>query len=117
HIKGPYSVELSGRHRYRIQNGENIAGASFRGEPWWEGEHQTALKVAPKWVFSQGFEYTTYVGLPSTYVNGGILYRFSSQSNIRLYAGQNRGGLRCVSGICRVFPAFSGARVELTLRF
>lgn len=117
HIAGPYSIELAGRHRYRVQERENIRGSSFEGEPWWQGEHQNALKVAPKWVLSQGFEYTTYVGLPTYYVNGGILYRFTSESNIRVYAGQNRGGLRCVSGICRMFPAFSGARVELTLRF
>ncbi len=117
YIKGPYSIELAGRHRYRIQEGENIRGTDYTGEPWWQGEHQNALKVAPKWVLSQGFEYTTFVGLPTYYVNGGVLYRFTSESNIRIYAGQNRGGLRCVSGICRVFPAFSGARIELTLRF
>jgi hypothetical protein len=114
---GPYSIELSGRHRYRIQDRENIRGSSFDGEPWGQGEHQNALKVAPKWVLSQGIEYTTYIGLPTYYINGGILYRFTSESNVRIYAGQNRGGLRCVSGICRVFPAFRGARIELTLRF
>jgi hypothetical protein len=119
YIAGPYSVELAGRHRYRVQERENIREGSsgFEGEPWWQGEHQNALKIAPKWVVSQGFEYTTLVGLPTYYLNGGILYRFTSDSNVRFYAGQNRGGLRCVSGICRVFPAFSGARVELTLRF
>ena len=93
------------------------ATASFDGAPWWQGEHQNALKIAPKWVLSQGFEYTTLIGLPTYYFNGGVLYRFTSESNIRVYVGQNRGGLRCVSGICRIFPAFSGARVELTLRF
>ena len=117
HITGPYAFEISGRHRYRIQDRENIRGDTFDGSPWWQGEHQNALKVAPKWIFSQGFEYTSYIGLPTYYVNGGILYKFTSQSNLRLYAGQNRGGLRCVSGICRVFPAFSGARAELTIRF
>jgi hypothetical protein len=117
YLKGPYSIELAGRHRFRVQDRENIHGASFRGEPWWQGEHQNALKIAPKWVLSQGFEYTTLIGLPTYYVNGGVLYRFTSDSNVRVYVGQNRGGLRCVSGICRVFPAFSGARVELTLRF
>jgi hypothetical protein len=117
HISGPYAIELSGRHRYRVQDRENIKGASFTGEPWWQGEHYNALKIAPKWVLSQGFEYTNFVGLPTYYLNGGVLYRFTSESNIRLYAGQNRGGLRCVSGICRVFPAFSGARIEVTLRF
>ncbi len=117
YIAGPYSFELAGRHRYRVQERENIRGTDYEGAPWRQGEHYNALKVAPKWVFSQGFEYTTYIGLPTYYVNGGITYRFNPESNIRLYAGQNRGGLRCVSGICRVFPAFSGARIELTLRF
>ncbi len=117
YIKGPYSIELAGRHRLRAQERENVRGDGFEGEPWWQGEHQNALKVAPKWVVSQGFEYTTLVGLPTYYINGGVLYRFTSESNIRVYVGQNRGGLRCVSGICRIFPAFSGARVELTLRF
>jgi hypothetical protein len=118
YISGPYSIELSGRHRLRVQDRENIRSATdFGGEPWREGEHNTALKVAPKWVLTQGFEYTTRIGYPTYYVNGGVLYKFTSESNVRLYVGQNRGGLKCVSGICRVFPAFSGARVELTLRF
>lgn len=117
YIKGPYSIELAGRHRFRVQDRENIRGEDYTGAPWWQGEHQNALKVAPKWVISQGFEYTTYIGLPTYYLNAGVLYRFTSDSSIRLYVGQNRGGLRCVSGICRVFPAFSGARAELTLRF
>ncbi len=76
-----------------------------------------ALKVAPKWVFSQGIEYTTLIGFPTYYFNGSILYRFTSESNLKIFFGQQRGGLKCVSGICKVFPAFSGARVELTLRF
>ena len=116
YLKGPYSIELAGRHRYRVLERENIRD-SFDGDPWRQGEHLNALKIAPKWVLSQGFEYTTQIGLPTYYINGGILYRFTPESNIRIYAGQNRGGLRCVSGICRVFPAFSGARIELTLRF
>jgi hypothetical protein len=117
YISGPYSVEFAGRHRLRKQADENIRGDSFVGSPWRQGEHMTALKVAPKWIVSQGIEYSTRIGLPTYYFNGGILYKFTSESNIRLYAGQNRGGLRCVSGICRVFPAFSGARAELTIRF
>jgi len=119
YIAGPYSIELAGRHRYRTQRDENIKDAVNEpfGTPWVQGEHQNALKIAPKWIISQAIEYTSFLGLPAFYVNGGFLYRFTSESNIRVYAGQNRGGLRCVSGICRIFPAFSGARVELTLRF
>jgi len=116
HIRGPYAVEFTGRHRYRAQARENVT-QNLKAMPWWQGEHQTAFKVSPGWVFTQGFEYTTYDGLPWSYINGSILYRFSTASNLRLYVGQNRGGLRCVSGVCRNLPPFSGARVELTVRF
>lgn len=112
-----FALEIAGRHRRRQEDGQNVPENSLTGEPWWQGENQIALKIAPKWIFSQGFEYTTLVGQPTYYINGGVLYRFTSQSNVRVYAGQNRGGLRCVSGVCRDFPAFSGARVELTLRY
>jgi hypothetical protein len=37
--------------------------------------------------------------------------------SLKLFYGRGRGGLRCVSGICRVFPAFEGLRAELSVRF
>jgi hypothetical protein len=118
-IKGPYSLELTGRHRQRWEEDTNVRGAANGAveQPWHEGEHYTALKVAPKWVFSQGIEYTTLVGFPTYYFNGGVLYRFAEGSNLKVLVGQQRGGLKCVSGVCKVFPPFEGARAELTLRF
>ena len=117
HITGPYSFELIGRHRLRKEENQNIRVSSEGPAFWRQGEHSTALKISPKWVISQGIEYTTQLGFPTYYVNGAVLYRFSSESNIRVFGGQQRGGLKCVSGICKVFPAYSGARVELTIRF
>jgi hypothetical protein len=117
HLGGAYAVELTGRHRLRKEENQNTRDTAI-GPAWWrQGEHYTALKVAPKWVFSQGIEYTTLIGFPTYYFNGSILYRLTSESNLKIFFGQQRGGLKCVSGICKVFPAFSGARVELTLRF
>ncbi len=123
-VSGPYAIEFAGRHRMRLQDSENqITTVDFAGNEvfqearWVQGEHYTALKVAPQWVFTHGFEYTTQDGFPGIYNNGSVLWRFTSQNNLRIFVGQQRGGLRCVSGICRQFPAFSGARAELTLRF
>ena len=106
-----------GRHRLRKEENQNVRVTAIGPEYWRQGEHYTALKVAPKWVFSQGIEYTTQLGFPTYYFNGSVLYRFTSESNLSVFVGQQRGGLKCVSGICRVFPAYSGARVELTVRF
>ena len=115
YLKGPYSFELTGRHRKREEETVNVVDGVSK--PWIQGEHYTAFKIAPKWVISQGIEYTTQTGMPMFYVNGFLLYRFASNSSVRLFAGQQRGGLRCVSGICRFFPAYEGVRLDLTLRF
>ena len=111
------SLELLGRHRMRWEEAQNTRGPGGQEENWAEGENYTALKIAPKWVFSQGIEYTTKLGQPTLYLNGGVLYKFTKDSNLKVLVGQQRGGLRCVSGVCRQFPAFEGARMELTVRF
>lgn len=111
YLVGPWSVEIQGRHRHRRQ-------AFMDADNWWtEGENYIALKMAPKWVFTQGFEYTTLLGQPPYYFNGAVLYKFTSGSNVRVFVGQQRGAFRCASGVCRYFPPFEGARAELTLRF
>ncbi len=117
HLSGPFSLELTGRHRLRREENQNLAGPPGTEEYWVQGENYVGLKIVPKWVFTQGFEYTTLIGQPTTYFNGGLLYRFTSDSNLKLFGGQQRGGLKCVSGVCRIFPAYSGVRAELTLRF
>jgi hypothetical protein len=117
HLVGPYSLELTGHHRERFEQDNNVRAPQNVAMPWHEGENYTALKISPKWIFSQGFEYKTLIGYPTYYVNGAVRYNFTGADNIIVFVGQQRGGLRCVSGVCRDFPAFEGARAELTLRF
>ncbi len=116
HLHDELTIELQGRHRMRYRDANNV-NADSEAQPWREGENYTALKIAPSWVITQGFEYTTNNAQPTYYWNGNLLYRFDGSSNIRLFAGQQRGGLRCVSGVCRIFPAYEGVRAELTVRF
>jgi hypothetical protein len=114
------SLEMQGFHRNRKEEDQNriSVGGGPSAEAWWyEGENYIALKIAPSWVFSQGFEYTTLTGQPTFYVNGSVLYKFTSASNVRLFVGQQRGAFRCAAGVCRYFPPFEGARAELTWRF
>ncbi len=112
-----WSLELQGFHRMRREEDQNKE-TYLEPERWWnEGENYIALKLAPSWVFTQGFEYTTLTGQPTTYFNGAILYKLTSGSNVRLFVGQQRGAFRCASGVCRYFPPFEGARAEVTWRF
>ncbi len=111
YLGGAISVEAQGWHRLRREQSLN------QDQFWHEGENTLALKIAPAWVVAQGFEYTSLLGQPTYYLNGSLLYKFTSSSNLRLFVGQQRGAFRCAAGVCRYFPPFEGARAELTLRF
>jgi hypothetical protein len=117
YLGGRWSLEVQGRYRHRRENNFNFGPPAYVYDWWTEGENYVAIRVVPKWVFAQGFEYTTLVGQPTLYFNGSVIYKLTSSSNVRVFVGQQRGAFRCASGVCRFFPPFEGARAELTLRF
>jgi len=118
HLAGDFSLSAVGYHRRRY---EPIQLA----EPWHEGENLFALNWNPHLAFIFGYEYQTRPGLPTHYFNGAIQYRSMDDQHwygqlfdtIRLFVGQRRSALRCVGGVCRVYPAFEGAKLELVSRF
>jgi hypothetical protein len=110
-LGGPFALKFQGWHRRRHQT---LGGPP---EPWLELQHLTAIEWAPRLTVGVGLEYTGNPQFPPTYVNGVVSYALSPSSNISLFAGQRRGGLRCVSGVCRVFPPFEGLRIDATFRF
>jgi hypothetical protein len=110
-LGGPYSLELQGWHRRRHQT---VGGPDA---PWSEGDELLGFDYAPHWSAALGFSYDTNPAVPPTYVNGQLGYKLSSDSSVSLFVGQRRGALRCVGGVCRVFPPFEGAALDVTLRF
>lgn len=110
-LGGPYAIELQGWHRRRHQT---LGGP---GVPWTQGDELVGFDYAPRWYVALGFSYDTNPAVPPTYVNGQLGYKLSSDSSVSLFVGQRRGALRCVGGVCRVFPPFEGAALDLTLRF
>ncbi|MEZ4226632.1 MAG: DUF6029 family protein [Polyangiaceae bacterium] len=109
-LGGPYSLQFQGWHRRRRQS---FGGAD---EPWFEGQHLTGLDIAPHFSAAFGVEYDTNPQTPDTYFNGQLTYKFTSASSVSLFAGQRRGALRCVAGVCRIFPPFEGARLDAVFR-
>ena len=131
HLKGPFSVQLTGFHRNRYLPGSHP-------RPWNEGENYTALHWSPHLSAIMGYEYSTRPGCDPGqvtndqseivlchYLSGGLTYRAGSAAKLRdqilntvnVFVGQRRGAIRCVSGVCRLFPPFEGARIELVSRF
>jgi hypothetical protein len=110
-IHGPFSAQLQGWHRRRHQA---LGGAE---DPWYEGQHLTGFEWAGRLSLAFGVEYDTNPQTAPTYYNGQFVYLINEGTNVSLFVGQRRGTLRCVSGVCRVFPAFEGARLDFTGRF
>lgn len=125
HLSGPFSLQFQGNHRRRFRP-ENYVRS------WIEGENYTALQWAPNLVAIFGIEYTNVEGCEPgrtegfcRYFNGGLQWKSTNHDTVieqvfdtvGLFVGQRRGGLRCVSGVCRFFPPLEGVRLELVSRF
>jgi hypothetical protein len=118
HLAGDFSLSAVGYHRRQYE-------PLTISQSWHEGENLLALNWSPHWSFIFGYEYQTRPGLPTHYFNGAIQFRSKSHEHwyeqltdlVRLYIGQRRAALRCVGGVCRVFPAFEGAKLELVSTF
>jgi hypothetical protein len=126
HLAGAFSLQAQGSHRHQYTP-ENYA------QPWDQGEHYLALQWSPHIAAIFGYEYTAPPQgcVPEKndsrchYFNGGLQWKSGSSQTVlaqlvdtvQVFVGQRRPGLRCVSGVCRFFPAFEGARVDLISRF
>jgi hypothetical protein len=110
-LSADFSLGLTGRHRRR----EQAEGGP--GVPWSEGEEVLYLEWAEHTSLGLGAEYDTRPGVPHRYFNIELSHRPTSATRIALFAGQRRGALRCVGGICRLYPPFEGVRLDLALRF
>ena len=117
-----FSIESQGTVWLRENRGEMRISESGQEVllPWQEGNVYLALKWAPRLILVGGFEFTTAQSEQLArhfFFNGSLQWNITSATSLRLFAGGQRPGLRCVSGICRVFPTFTGARLEAVIRF
>jgi len=53
----------------------------------------------------------------SLFYAGIASWKISSDIILKTIGGTQRGGLKCVSGVCRNFPAFVGVKAELVVRY
>lgn len=109
---GRNSLEL------HVVNFERSELLPFSDQSWREGNITLSYRSRPKFAVGAVLDYTTASGQPAVFYPGGTAeYDFTEASNIRLFAGSSRGGLRCISGVCRIFPPFTGLKSTLTLRY
>jgi hypothetical protein len=108
-----FSLTLHALHIERKKHVSRILDEEFR-----EGTLLVGVRIHPWIGIGGGYDYTTEPGQPKRdYFSGNVEWYITPSSTLRVFAGSARGGLRCTSGVCRVFPPFEGAKVTATLRF
>jgi hypothetical protein len=118
------SIESQGRALFRT---EGRFKQGLPPEQWTEGNAYVALKWTPYLIAAAGLEWSNRELLINEageehieyalFPNGMLQYNITTSTSIRFFAGGQRGGLKCISGVCRVFPAFRGARLDAVVRF
>lgn len=107
------SLTFHGVHVERTKRESVILDEQFR-----EGTLTAGVRLQPALSAAAGYDYTTEPTQPRTHnFNGNLGWDITPSSSLRLFAGAARGGLRCVSGVCRIVPPFEGIKLTATLRF
>ncbi len=114
----PHGLSIEAQGQALFRRGDRVQNADGSVASWTEGDAYVALKWTPYLVFSGGYEWTTRPStrLNQNYFNGAVQWNITTASSIRVFVGGTRGGLKCISGVCRDFPAFTGARLEVVVR-
>lgn len=118
HIDGDLSFHFLQRH-----------SIEFRGIYWWNSKSKHVFHIADlqlgyalSKILSVAFLYSYYdedqtKGQNHHFAAGEIQFHLFGYGSLKVHYGSTRGGLRCISGVCRIFPPFEGFKTELALRF
>ncbi len=105
-----YSLHINGNVWLRtLDEAEFTQGSSFFG-----------IDKAGLGGFTFEFGYDTQdpsPGVRNLFFAGILAWEISDEFTTRITGGTQRGGIKCISGVCREFPAFAGGRMELIGRF
>ncbi len=114
HLTGPYSVELNALHlAHRDRSGPTYLPYHF------EGQAYLSFKRAEDWSVALGYEYFTSQPdtIRSNYLNVGGSWHPLKNLLVRGLIGGQRAGIKCVNGVCRNYPGFDGARLEVVAKY
>jgi hypothetical protein len=106
HLTGRTSLRLASTMEYRtLESQDYIRGSNFIGLEngrWGSLTFEYGIDNART---QAGIRNEFYAGILSTNLTRGLV--------LKSIVGTQRGGLKCVAGICRDYPSFAGARVDL----
>lgn len=127
HLELDLEQTLWGNHGFKVhafyQNRQKVStGLLTTGlDQWHELDSSIEYKWSPHLSVGMTIEVGGDPGIEpdghSLYFGGALRYFITGSSSIAVRVGENRPGLKCLSGQCRVHPAFAGVQVMGVGRF
>ncbi len=107
-----YALELDGLHRTHQD-------PAFPGYFIWEQGYAYLSLRHSRFSASAGVEYyTQMLGVDQPwYPNVSGSYNINQNFLVRAFVGGREAGLRCINGVCRVYPGFNGATLEIVAKY
>jgi hypothetical protein len=117
-LKGPLSIHIASNNEFRALTSPSVDGLStlnyIRGSTFFGLEFAQFGGIT----FEFGYDSQKEGEAIANYFFAGILAaELSHSSLLRFTAGTQRGGLKCIAGVCRDYPGFAGLRAEWVARF
>ncbi len=101
-------------HRTKLKLNDDYDYVHF-GYEW--GTHILGIDWAGVLDVSGGFEYDTDPLTADWYGFGMVKWFIRKNLIWSVFAGTQRGGLKCVGGVCKIVPTFAGVKTELVFRY
>jgi len=109
-LDGGYALHLTSQNEFRT-----LAGNTYERGSSFIGVDKTRLGGVTVEI---GFDtQDPREEVRNIFVAGLLAWHISSALDLRATIGNQRGGIKCVSGICRDTPAFAGIKTEFVGRF
>jgi hypothetical protein len=109
-VGGGYALHVADTTEYRTFNDENY----FRGSTFLGLEKSGLGSFTLEWGYDTQ---NTSTEVRNIFWAGILGWEATDDITVRATGGTQRGGLKCVAGVCRIFPAFAGVKTEIVGRF
>ena len=113
-IRSSFSLSFSSDTEYK---GYEVVGEEELAN-YWYGSTFLGINKSNLGALTFEFGYDTKRDDTRSFFYAGIAkWNMTQSSELRATVGSQRGGLKCVNGICREYPAFAGGKLEVISRF